>query len=261
MNIVIIGSGNTATVLGAKLLEAGHKILQVISRQKVHAGRLAEELHAGWSTDISAIQREADFYLAALSDDALYGLGDRLSLPGKLIAHTAGTVPREVLAKVSGRNGVFYPLQSLRKEIRPFPEIPILIDAAKHKDLAAMTGLARTISGNVREAGNAERLKLHLAATMVNNFTNYLYTLAAGFCHQEKVDFSLLLPLIRETAGRLSHFHPRDIQTGPAIREDESTIQKHLDLLYNYPEMTEFYKLFTNKIEAFYHPPEIPRQL
>lgn len=259
MNIVIIGSGNTATVLGTKLFHAGHKILQVISRRQDHAARLAMELHAGWSMDIDVINRDADFYLVALSDDALYGLGERLSLPEKLVAHTAGTVPREVLEKVSSRNGVLYPLQSLRKEIRPFPEIPLLIDADQAEVRAAMTDLALTISANVRQAGNAERLKLHLAATMVNNFTNYLYTLAADFCQREKVDFSMLLPLIKETAGRLSHFPPRDIQTGPAIRGDQRTIQKHLDLLGNYPEITEFYTLFTNKIEAFYHPPEIPR--
>jgi len=117
MNVVIIGSGNTATVLGSKLLQAGHKIVQVVSRQEPHAARLAEELHGAYTTDLSAIHREGAFYLVAVSDDALYGLAEALSLPGKLVAHTAGTVPKEVLRKVSGHSGVLYPLQSLRKEL------------------------------------------------------------------------------------------------------------------------------------------------
>jgi len=50
--------------------------------------------------------------------------------------------------------------------------------------MSLMTGVriadfARTLSQQVREADDAERLKLHLSAVLVNNFTNYLYTLAA----------------------------------------------------------------------------------
>jgi predicted short-subunit dehydrogenase-like oxidoreductase (DUF2520 family) len=261
MKVVIIGSGNTATVLGTKMFQAGHEILQVISRQEAHAARLASALHSTYSTGLSTIRREAELYLVALSDNALYELGAQLSLPGKLVVHTAGTVPKEVLRKVSAHSGVLYPLQSLRKEILPFPEIPILIDANEPDDRVRIADFARTISAFVREAGDEERSKLHLAAVVVNNFTNYLYTMAADFCGREKVDFLLLLPLIKETADRLSHFPPRDVQTGPAVRGDESTIKKHLDLLSNYKEMTEFYKLFTNKIEAFYNNPEIPSRL
>ncbi len=32
MKVVIIGAGNVATVLGKKILEAGHEILQVVGR-------------------------------------------------------------------------------------------------------------------------------------------------------------------------------------------------------------------------------------
>jgi len=261
MNVVIIGSGNTATVLGSKMLQAGHEILQVVSRQEANAARLASVLHCPWSTHWSAIHPAAEFYLVALSDAALYELAATVSLPGKLVVHTAGAVPKGVLLTVSARSGVLYPLQSLRKEIRPFPEIPFLVDAHEPEDRVRIADFARTLSQQVREADDAERLKLHLAAVLVNNFTNYLYTLASGFCRQERTDFSMLLPLIKETAGRLSHLPPRDMQTGPAIRGDEITLQKHLDLLSNYPEITEFYKLFTNKIEAFYRYPEIPPRL
>ena len=261
MEVVIIGSGNTATVLGTKMLQAGHEILQVISRQEAHAARLASALNSTYSTGLSAIRREAELYLVALSDNALYELGANLSLPGKLVVHTAGTVSKEVLRKVSAHSGVLYPLQSLRKEILPFPEIPLLIDAHEPEDRVRLADFARTISASVREAGDEERLRLHLAAVVVNNFTNYLYTMAADFCGREKVDFLLLLPLIKETAARLSHYPPRDVQTGPAVRGDEITIQKHLNLLSNHKEMMEFYQLFSKKIEAFYNNPENPSRL
>src|SRR6266702_3233009 len=131
MKVVIIGSGNTATVLGYKMLEAGHTIVQVVSRQKEHAASLAAALYGSYATGWEEVDPSAELYLLAVSDDVLYTLGEVLTLPGKLVAHTAGTVSKDVLRKVSERGGVLYPLQSLRKEIRPFPEIPFLVDACE----------------------------------------------------------------------------------------------------------------------------------
>lgn len=252
MKVVIIGSGNTATVLGTKILEAGHTILQVVGRKEEHARNLAMELHCSYVTKWTAVDLSGELYLVALPDDVLYGLGGLLSLPGKLVVHTAGTVPAGTLQKVSNHCGVLYPLQSLRKEIRPFPEIPLLVDAGEPGDRARLLDFAGTISKKVSEADDELRLKLHLAAVVVNNFSNHLYTLAADFCRQEKTDFSLLLPLIQETAGRLAHYPPGEVQTGPAIRGDRSSINRHLSLLDNYRDIKELYSVFTNKIEAYY---------
>ncbi|MEJ0101166.1 MAG: DUF2520 domain-containing protein [Bacteroidota bacterium] len=47
--------------------------------------------------------------------------------------------------------------------------------------------------------GNDERVKLHVAAIFVSNFTNYLYILAEEYCRREGIDFKLLQPLIEET--------------------------------------------------------------
>jgi len=257
MNIVIIGSGNVATVLGGKMAEAGHSILQVIGRREEPAARLAAELGCRYSTRWADIDPYADLYLVALNDAALEKL--EWPLPGKLVVHTAGAIARSVLSGVSERNGVLYPLQSLRKEIRPFPEFPLLIDANRAEDLALIENLARTIARQVERADDNTRLKLHMAATLVNNFTNYLYTLAADYCAKENIHFSLLLPLIRETAQRLDSYAPKDVQTGPAIRGDEVTIARHQNILDNYQDIKDLYGLFTNKIEQLYHPQEFPR--
>ncbi|HVU54912.1 MAG TPA: Rossmann-like and DUF2520 domain-containing protein [Puia sp.] len=249
MQIVIIGSGNVATVLGGKLQEAGHRIAQVFSRQPAHAMRLAEELQCGHVSRWDELYRDADLYLAALSDDALLTLGSEISLPGKLVVHTGGAVPKEVLLKVSPNSGVLYPLQSLRKELRPYTEIPLLVDANLPADLERITDVARSISGQVQAADNDTRLKLHVAAVLVNNFTNHLYVLAEEYCRKEGADFNMLLPLIRETAGRLSKISPRDAQTGPAIRGDESSIKRHLELIGRYKDIKEVYTLITRQIQ------------
>jgi len=250
MQIVIIGSGNVATVLGGKLQEAGHRIVQVFSRRPEHAMRLARELRCEHVSRWEYIYRDADLYIAALSDDALWTLHSEISLPGKLVVHTGGAVPREVLLKVSANSGVLYPLQSLRKELRPYPEIPLLVDANLKPDLDRIFDVARSISGQVQAADNDTRLRLHVAAVLVNNFTNHLYVLAEEYCRKEGADFNMLLPLIRETALRLTMIPPRDAQTGPAIRGDEATIGRHLELIGGYKDIKEVYTLITRQIQS-----------
>jgi predicted short-subunit dehydrogenase-like oxidoreductase (DUF2520 family) len=101
------------------------------------------------------------------------------------------------------------------------------------------------------EANDEERLKLHMAAVFCNNFVNHLYALTAEYCTKETLRFELLIPLIQETAQRLLEMPPSQAQTGPASRNDKETMQKHLELLDNYPQLKEIYILFTKSIQQF----------
>jgi predicted short-subunit dehydrogenase-like oxidoreductase (DUF2520 family) len=241
--------------MGSKIFAAGHTVVQVAARREEAAARLAAEWGCGYTTRWEDITREADIYILSLSDRALSGLGGVLSLPGRLVVHTAGAVAASVLLAVSERSGVLYPLQSLRMEIRPYPEFPLLIDACREEDLTVIGAFARTIARDVQRADDGMRLKLHVAATFCNNFTNYLYTLAADFCRQEQIDFTLLLPLIRETAERIARYPPQEVQTGPAVRGDHETMERHLGTLDKYNNMSVLYRLFSTQIEEYYKTP------
>ncbi|HTI93412.1 MAG TPA: DUF2520 domain-containing protein [Puia sp.] len=252
MKVIIIGSGNVATVMGSRITASGHTILQVVARREEPAARLAAGWGCGYTTRWEEVNREADIYIVSISDKALAGLGEVLQLPGRLVVHTAGAVAANVLMNVSASCGVLYPLQSLRSGIQPFPEFPLLIAANQPQDLPVIEAFARTIASQVQQTDDETRLKLHVAATLVNNFPNFLYTQASVFCAAEKLDFSLLLPLVRETANRIGAYPPQDVQTGPAVRGDEPTIHRHLEILDNYKDLSELYRLFTIQIEQFY---------
>jgi predicted short-subunit dehydrogenase-like oxidoreductase (DUF2520 family) len=248
MKTVIVGSGNVATVLGKKIKQAGHEIVQVLSRTLEHAKILGRELDCAYTDDNSAINMDADIYLLALSDSALHGLKELSPLGHKLVLHTAGSVPMDILGKVSSNFGVLYPLQSLRREMSPHEPVPLLVQGNTPANAAIIKSFAESISNTVSVAGDEERLKLHVAAVIVSNFTNHLYTLAEEFCEKEKVDFSMLLPLIRETAQRLDNHLPAAVQTGPAIRNDIFTLDKHLRLLSDHPRLKYIYLKMTDSI-------------
>lgn len=252
MKTIIIGSGNVATVLGKKILKAGHQILQVASKSEKHAANLGNLLNCVYTSSLLTINNNADLYIVAISDTALIELDKNLFINNKLIVHTAGSVSRNILKNISKNYGVLYPLQSIKKDMLETTEIPLLVDANSEDNLTLIYDFAKTISDNVDITNDEQRLKLHVAAIIVNNFTNHLYTLAKNFCDKENADFKLLLPLIKETSDRLKYAAPAETQTGPAIRNDDITISKHLEQLKNYPAITDLYKQFTKNIQQFY---------
>ena len=251
MEIVIIGSGNVAAALGRKFKAAGHEILQVVSRNASAASKLAYEWDTESTNYPSIINRNAEIYLIAVSDDAIDDVIADLKLPGKVVVHTAASVSKDILQGVSGHHGVFYPLQSLHKEDIDPPEAPIFYDGSDEHTKKKLEALANSISP--RHGGQADddaRLKLHVAAVVVNNFSNHLYALAENYCKSEGIEFKELLPLIEETVSRLKDISPSMTQTGPGIRHDKETIQKHLALLESHPQLKKVYEFLTASIQA-----------
>src|SRR5918993_5263485 len=108
MDIVIIGTGNTATVLGRKLKKAGHTILQVFGRNSSEASELAYELDSESTNYWNVVTRKADLYILAVSDIAIEEVFQELRLSDKTIVHTAASVSKNVLKEGSAHYGVLY---------------------------------------------------------------------------------------------------------------------------------------------------------
>jgi predicted short-subunit dehydrogenase-like oxidoreductase (DUF2520 family) len=252
MKVVLIGSGNVSTVLGKLMLAKGHEILQVISRNKAQAAELAKELGADADVDVQNVNPMGDICVIAITDDALLTINKSMQVHNQLVVHTAGSVSKEVLKKISTGYGVLYPLQSLRSETGNIPQIPFLVDGSDDKTSRNIYSFAASLSDKVSMATDEQRLKLHLAAVASSNFINYLLTLTEAYCKKEGVDFTLLFPLLSETVNRIQELSPSAVQTGPAIRNDQKTIKKHLGMLTENPELQKIYKIMTESIQDHY---------
>lgn len=248
MKIALIGSGNVATVLGRIIIKNNHQVIQVISRDLENAKQLAAELGASFTDFSGKPDVTADIFILAIADQALEHFFTGFGMGNKLVVHTAGAVSIDILKKLSSRYGVLYPLQSLRKEMVNLPAIPFLIDGNSEEVIELIMKFASSISLSVKRAGDEERLKLHAAAVIVSNFTNHLYVIAEDFCQKENIDFGLLKPLILETALRIQHVSPAKVQTGPAVRKDILTMDKHLRLFTAHPKLRTTYLRLTDSI-------------
>ena len=248
MKISIVGNGNVATVLARLAIQKGHTIKQIISRNIEARKLLAKEVDASYIFAKDQIDIGIDLVIVAISDNAIPdGIAD-LQFEDVAVVHTAGAVSMFELAKNSSNYGVLYPLQSLRKEMQTIPPIPFLIEANNENTLYIIETFARSLSDDVQIEKEEKRLRMHAAAVIVSNFTNYLYGMAETFCKEENIDFNLLKPLIVETATRIEHNSALDVQTGPAKRGDVSTLSKHLRLLDNHPKLRVLYTRMSDGI-------------
>lgn len=247
--IVIIGAGNVATHLGLALKNAGYQILQIYSRTNASAKELGEKLDVPFTSELNKLIKTADLFLFSLKDDALVSVLEEITPLSGLCIHTAGSLPMEVFKPYVSRYGVLYPLQtfSKNKEVS-FSEIPVFVEADNKDDEQVLLSLAHSFSGNVQVLTSDKRKYLHLAAVFACNFANHMYTLASDILENQDLDWSLLIPLIEETADKIKSLPPQKAQTGPAVRYDTSIIGKHLDLLKNNIDQKEIYEVISKSI-------------
>jgi predicted short-subunit dehydrogenase-like oxidoreductase (DUF2520 family) len=248
-SIVIIGSGNLATHLGRVLIKRGYNLVQVFSKTMANAKALGTELNVPFSNSVAKLNKAADIYFLCVKDDVIHQFLNKIDLTNRLIVHTSGSTPLNILRPYSKNIGVFYPLQTFKKEQKAkFKEVPLLIEANTIANKNKLLSIARNLSNNVYELNSKQRQHLHLAAVFACNFTNHLYTIAESICVQNKIDFNLLKPLIKLTAKRIEDVSPAVLQTGPASRKDYKTIELQELLLKDDPVLLEIYKSFTKEI-------------
>ena len=249
MRITIIGSGNVATHLAAAFKNAGHAILQVYSRDLQNASLLAYHVRAEPIDSIDQINPETDLFVIAIKDDAIETIASALAEYDKLIVHTSGATDMQALSNHTKKAGVFYPLQtfSKTKEVN-FNTVPICIEGSDDQIISQLNELAYTITQNVYRINSSERKTLHLAAVFACNFPNYLYYLAQQLLADKQLPFDLLRPLILETAEKVQEYLPANVQTGPAIRNDENTMAAHLRQLQEKPELRALYEQLSQGI-------------
>ncbi len=245
----MIGAGNVSTHISRHLHLAGHTIACVYSRNQETAGTLAHEVHSTGVTQLDAIPDKADFYLVCVPDDIIPEIAGKLSDRKGVWLHCAGALSMDVFSATHTEYGVMYPLQSLSKELPVMlTDTPMLVEGSSPKVTATVRLLADSISGNVYEMNSDSRLLVHLAAVFANNFTNHMVHIAQQILKDHDFDLGLLEPLLNQTYHKLTEMEAVNAQTGPAVRMDEETMQKHRELLEKSPEWKNLYTFISRDI-------------
>src|SRR5688572_8667553 len=134
MDVVCLGAGKLAHHLMPALQLAGCNIVQVYNRSPLSVSKIHAATH---TTDLKEIEKNADLYIIALSDDAIGEIAQELAALHEIngiVVHCSGVLGIEILP--FNKRGVFYPLQTFSEHHDvDWKSTPIII-TAENKDVA-----------------------------------------------------------------------------------------------------------------------------
>lgn len=243
VSLGIIGTGNVGTSLYKAFIATEAKVTWYSRTPKNEIQRPYLDAMLNDDVILLAVPDDQIEYVASQIKNHAHGI----------VCHVSGATPISTLQQYyGGKAGVFYPLQTIRKDaVMDWKNIPICLECSDEKTYAELHILAKLISEKVSSIKSDQRIKLHLAAVILNNFSNHLAVLTRDYLKDASVDFSLLNGLIGESAAKLlkGDFG----QTGPAIRGDIKTMERHKALLSDYPGLGELYDTISKNIQEYYN--------
>ncbi|HTO15137.1 MAG TPA: Rossmann-like and DUF2520 domain-containing protein [Edaphocola sp.] len=253
MKIVILGLGNIAHYFCTQLSDNKEfKIIQAYGRDSQKGIVFQNKFNIPVVHNINDLSLDADIYIFAIKDNAISSLSSQINRENAIAIHCAGSQSLNLLEQTSKRNAIIWPIYSINKQSQYSSKIPLIIDASAPEVEKDVMSLAKAVSENTQIVGFDQRQYLHLNAVLVNNFSNHLFSIAERLSEEHHLDFEILKPIIQQTIQNLNIAKPYEMQTGPAKRHDEITMEKHLELIDNHPEWQNLYKTLSTSIQLMY---------
>lgn len=259
--ISFIGAGNVTYRLSLALQKAGHDICCICNRdtqkaEKVVRALKREKSDANVTNNIEHIP-DSDILIIGVSDSAITDIAQQITQYKNrfnLIVHTSGATGIDVLKEYEIDNcGVFYPLMTLSKnkdiDIRL---VPFLLESNCKNGEEILTNIVQSLKAEYNFCSSDKRLQMHTAAVFGTNFINYILSLAYDIANP---NFTYLLPGAIETVRKAFLNNPNISQTGPALRRDMNTLEKHMKVLQEkgLTSHLQVYKMLSEKIMEKYN--------
>ena len=148
------------------------------------------------------------------------------------------------------RRAIVYPFQTFSAgRVVDFSKIFLFIEAQDEATHIEAAEFAKSLTDNVHTADAALREKIHLTGVLTSNFVNNMYATAAEVIATAGLDFDVIAPLIAETAAKaLESRNPSQVQTGPAVRGDNQTLERHRRLIGDNDTLRKMYDIISENI-------------
>jgi predicted short-subunit dehydrogenase-like oxidoreductase (DUF2520 family) len=245
--ILIIGTGGLALSFSTALVKCG--IYDVYSEGSSSKNTIAFCKKCK-TVNFNELENKSDLIiLLAVPDSQIEICAKKYAKFGKLLVHFSGTTPLEILTKYLKNGAVCWPLESFSKSKKVnLSKVTCAIGSSNDYSNRILFDLINSIKAKSILLNNEERMKLHLTAVMLNNFTYHLFTLIKNWTKNEEIDATLLNGLFKSTISSFYNDDEGKNQTGPAKRNDKEVLNQHLQLLKDYPELQNIYNVFTKSI-------------
>jgi len=259
-NISIIGAGRLGTSLGYALSKKGYRIKALSCRTLSSAKESRQIIGKGIaSTDNVQTARVGELVFLCLPDEEIAKVtsvlaGSDINWSKKFVFHCSGLIPSEVLKPLKSKGALtasLHPIQSFsQKKTEPTHFENIYFGLEGYSEALALSQkIVKQLGGHPLILQAKDKALYHAACSTASNFFVVLLDMAVFLLQQiglqEEKALQMLLPLVKGTLHNVKKFDIRASLTGPVIRGDQKSIQKHLDALRNFSPYYETYKRLT----------------
>ena len=232
----IVGLGNVAWHLERMLLLAG--ITPTLMKSDW------EQNHAA-SHSFEQIDRENHIVFLTVRDDSIAVLANRFQ--NAFLVHCSGSKSLNVLPE--NRGAVLWPVQTFTRGVAmSYESIPFILECPVDALRNELSNRFQTISDAVVSMNSYQRMNVHLAAVIAQNFSNRMIVEADAILRNSGIDYSILLPLLSESLRKLERVDPQVAQTGPAVRGDFEVLNSHLKRCAVDQGLMALYQLISSRI-------------
>jgi predicted short-subunit dehydrogenase-like oxidoreductase (DUF2520 family) len=238
----IVGAGAVGCALGAALHRAGWPVAAVASRDPGRRERFQSLVPGARAfAEPVALLDEVELIVLAVPDDAIAGLAAELRMySGQAMIHTSGALGAEVLepARAAATQiGAFHPLVAFADTERAIAALHGATVAVEGDDelVALLAGMAEAIGATAVRLAPGSKAAYHAAAVLAaGGFVALLDAIAelgvaAGL--DEAGAIAIYANLVEQSLGNARSLGTRDALTGPVVRGDVGTIERHLAAL------------------------------
>lgn len=256
MNVSIIGSGRVGTSLGYALSKRGYRIKALSCKTSSSVKESRKTIGEGKAlTDNTQTAREGDVIFMCLPDEEIVRVTKELAASdiewlNKFVFHCSGLLTSEILKPLKDMGaftGSFHPIQAFsqkRTSLKQFENIYFGLEGCGEA-LVLSQKIARQLGGHPLILQAKDKALYHAACSIASNFLIVLLDMAFSLLGhiglQEKQAFQTILPLVKGNLHNVKKFNIERSLTGPVIRGDRESVQKHLEALRDFPSYYETY--------------------
>jgi predicted short-subunit dehydrogenase-like oxidoreductase (DUF2520 family) len=236
VDIGIVGAGRAGSVVGAALLQGGHRVVGVTARSTASRERAARLLPGVPVLDLPDLVRQAEVLILGVPDDAIATVAGQLGArAGQYVVHLSGAHGLSVLAGAAPATPVaLHPPMTLTGSALDVERLPGIAFTATAPDMARGTvgALVKSIGAGLQWVAEDRRAAYHAGVVHGSNYLVVLVEQASEVLRGAGVDDpeATLRPLMTALLDNALRDGPAAL-TGPISRGDVETVRAHLAVL------------------------------
>lgn len=256
MDTSIIGAGRVGTSLGYALSKKGYRIkaLSCVSLRSAQESRTIIGDGKPLTDNIETAKR-GELVVISVPDEVIEKVGKELAVSDiewskKFVFHCSGLHAAEILKSLEKKGAMtasFHPVQSFSHktaDLKQFKGIYFGLEGCSEA-LSLGKKIVRQLGGHFLILRAEDKPAYHAACSIASNFFVVLLDVAVSLL--EKIGIKddeasqIVLPLVQGTLHNVKKFNIGSSLTGPVIRGDRQSVQKHIESLRNFPPYDEVY--------------------